>query len=87
MCPEDAQVELCIERVSAPALKSSYPHTSALMKRRKLKLKAEVESSISHFSFNTHRSRRFQRGFDRVNLHRPTMDRASAREITREGGH
>jgi hypothetical protein len=34
--------------------------------------KAEVESGSSHFSFNTLGSRRFQLGFDKVNLHRPT---------------
>jgi hypothetical protein len=42
------------------------------VKRRKLDLKAALESRISHLSFNTLRSRRFQLGFDRVNLHRPT---------------
>ena len=38
-----------------------------------MNLKAEVESSISHFSFNTLSSRRFQLRFDRVNLHRLTQ--------------
>jgi hypothetical protein len=38
-----------------------------------LNLKEKVESSTSHFSFNTLRSRRFQVGFHRVNLHRPAL--------------
>jgi hypothetical protein len=42
--------------------------------RRQLNLKANLESSLSYFSFKrlliTYR--RYQRGFDRVNLHRPT---------------
>ena len=49
---------------------SSY---SALVQRRKLSLKAEVESGISHFSFNPLSSRRFQLRFDRVNLDRTTL--------------
>jgi len=38
----------------------------------KLNLKAKVESSISLFQFQVLGSRRFQHGFDRVNVHRPT---------------
>jgi hypothetical protein len=37
-----------------------------------VELKAEIENSVSHFSFSTLSSMRFQLGFDRVNLHRPT---------------
>jgi hypothetical protein len=42
--------------------------------RRKWDLNAKLESSLSHFIFNTLSSRRFQRGFDRVNLHHPALD-------------
>ena len=42
------------------------------LKRRKLKSKAKLESSSSYFSFKALSSRRFQLGFDRVDLHRPT---------------
>ena len=35
------------------------------------------ESSMSHLSLNTLSSRRFQLGYDRVKLHRPTMGLAS----------
>jgi hypothetical protein len=45
--------------------------------RRKLNLKAEFESSISHLGFNTLSSRRFQLVLDRVNLHRLTMSTTS----------
>jgi len=46
-----------------------------------VELKAKLESSSSYFRFNTLSSRRFQHGFDRVNLHRPTFAAASS------GGH
>jgi hypothetical protein len=36
-------------------------------------MKARFESGSSHLSFNTLSSRRFQGGFDRIKLHRPTM--------------
>ena len=42
------------------------------MKRRKLNLKAKFEGGSSCFKFQVLRSRRFQRGFDGVKLHRPT---------------
>ena len=40
--------------------------------RRELKLKATVDSDLSHYSFKRWNRRRFQRGFDRANLHCPT---------------
>ena len=43
------------------------------VKRRNLNLKPKLESSSSYFSCQALSSRRFQRGFDRVNLHRPTF--------------
>ena len=42
------------------------------MWRRKLNSKAELESNSFIFQFQALSSRRFQRGFDRVNLHHPT---------------
>ena len=39
-----------------------------------LNLKAKFESGLSYFSFKRFSSRRFQSGFDRVNLHRLTKD-------------
>ena len=44
------------------------------LQRHKLNLKAKVQSSISHLSFKrlVPASRRFQVGFDRGNLQRPT---------------
>jgi hypothetical protein len=63
-----------------PAARSStyapiLPATSVW--RRKLNSKAEVESSTSQLSFKrlVPASRRFQLGFDRVKLHRPTSGR------------
>jgi hypothetical protein len=44
------------------------------MQRRKLHLKAKVERSALMFCFQSLRSRRFQRGFHRVNLHRHTLN-------------
>jgi len=44
-----------------------------MMHRRKLKLKAEVESSTSHFSFKGLVSMRFQLGSRRGNLHHLAM--------------
>jgi hypothetical protein len=43
------------------------------VERRKLILKAKVESSSSDFRVKEINSRRFQREFDRVNLHRLPM--------------
>ena len=47
----------------------------SILYHRKLKLKAELESSSSCFSFKRldPSSRRFQHGFHRFNLHRLTM--------------
>jgi len=42
------------------------------VKRRKSNSKAKLERSLSHFLFQALRSRRFQRGFHRDKLHRPT---------------
>ena len=44
------------------------------MKRRKFNLKAKVESSFIICQFQAIRSRRFQRGVDRVDLHRPHQE-------------
>ena len=41
---------------------------------RKLKLKAKLKSSLSHFSFKA-LIRRFQHGFQGFNLHHPTFPR------------
>ena len=56
-----------------PAL---LPPFISMMKRRKLTLKAKNESSFMITQFQALRSGRFQRGLDRVNLHRPTMSHA-----------
>ena len=48
---------------------------SAMMWRRKLMSKAKFESSSIMFQCLALTSRRFERGFDRVKLHRPTMMR------------
>jgi len=53
-----------------PGQSSSAP---SLKQWRKLNLKAQVESTISQLHFQAPSSRRFQRGFDRVKLHRPTL--------------
>ena len=49
------------------------PAVRALLQRRKLKLKAKFESVSSYYSFNRWNRRRFQLGFDGVNLSRPTL--------------
>jgi hypothetical protein len=59
------------------------PSASALrcfMQRRKLKLKAKFEAGPSYLTFKSMDpgSRRFQRGLDRVDLHRPTLMRSAA---------
>ena len=58
---------------------SCHPYHAhlAIVKRRKLNLKEKVESSFMRTLFQTLRSRRFQRGLDRVNLHRPTVAQRS----------
>jgi len=43
-----------------------------------LNLKAKFEGDSSNFSLKALRFRRFQVGFDRVNLHRPALDSAAA---------
>ena len=42
------------------------------MEQRKLKSKAKLQGGFIKFQFQALRSRRFQRGFDGVNLHRLT---------------
>jgi len=42
------------------------------MQRHKSKLKAQIESNLTYFSFKALGFRRFQRGLHRLNLHRPT---------------
>jgi len=52
--------------------------SAATLQRRKLNLKATFESGSSRISFKAFNFRRFQRGFDRVNLHRPTSRAAAS---------
>jgi len=55
---------------------SSLSESDSDVYRRKSNLKAEVESSFTIFQVQVLSSRRFQLGFDRVNLHRPTEESA-----------
>jgi len=57
------------------------------MERRNLNLKAKLESSPSYFTFNTLSSRRFQRGCDRVDLHRPALSSTQAKRSRRSAMH
>jgi hypothetical protein len=56
-------------------MKHSRRSSPAMVQRRKLNLKAKLESSSSYFSFKrlVPGSSSFQRRSDRVNLHRRTM--------------
>ena len=62
-----------VEAAEEVAVAHEAVDTDAQLQRRRLNLTAEFESSISHFSFQALSYRRFQRRFDRVNLHRPTQ--------------
>ena len=69
----------CKPLPSAIAVLLNAASTRASMYRRNLNLKATFESGSSIVQFQALSSRRFQRGFDRVNLHRPTsMDATRA---------
>ena len=48
------------------------------LQRRKLDLNAKLESGSLCFCFQALSSRRFKRGFDRVNLHCPTSSSMSS---------
>jgi len=52
------------------------------VQRRKLNLKAKIESSSSFVVFQALRIRRFQCGFDRVNLHHLTLGGAAAMSMS-----
>jgi hypothetical protein len=67
-------------RASALRRRRAASTARASVWRRRLNVKAKVESGSSHFSVKRlfPASRRFQQGFHRVKLQRPTLGRASS---------